>query len=129
VIQALRRLDPAERPEQVLGCELWRGLDWLPDEDKVLLDVSQHAELSQKLNAQFRSQIDGGKRYDRAIPGRQYANATFLNPHQTDAAERLAYAMDLTPLIRDDTLAIDTYVRRFIDRMAEAVTDGLARMW
>ncbi|MEM0897419.1 MAG: PIG-L family deacetylase, partial [Verrucomicrobiota bacterium] len=39
-IDALRRLQPDERPKQVYGCEVWRDLDWMPDEKKVVLDVS-----------------------------------------------------------------------------------------
>ncbi len=35
VIEALRRLDRAEQPVQLLGCEVWRSLDWMADSDKV----------------------------------------------------------------------------------------------
>ena len=38
VIAALRLLSPEERPKKVYGCEVWRDLDWLPDEEKVYLD-------------------------------------------------------------------------------------------
>lgn len=125
VISALRRLPPEDRPEQVLGCELWRGLDWLLEEDKAVLDVSGHAPLQQELTAVFASQIAGGKRYDRAIPGRQFANATLLDPHETDAADQVAYAMDLTPLIQADAPDITCFVQALINRMAESVTDTL----
>ena len=37
-VQALRA-NPSS-VERVLGCEAWRGLDWLQTEDKVTLDVS-----------------------------------------------------------------------------------------
>src|SRR5690606_29854673 len=42
VIEALRKLDPAERPERCVGCEVWRALDWLVDSDKVTMDLSHH---------------------------------------------------------------------------------------
>jgi LmbE family N-acetylglucosaminyl deacetylase len=125
VIAALRRLAPEERPEQVLGCELWRGLDWLLEEDKVVLDVSGQPALQQELAAVFASQIKGGKRYDRAIPGRQYANATLLDPHQPDAADQVAYAMNLTPLIQADAPDIIDFVQSGLTRMAQSVTDIL----
>src|ERR1700709_814859 len=38
-IQALRELPRHQRPKKVIGCEVWRDLDWLPDAKKVLMDV------------------------------------------------------------------------------------------
>ena len=35
VIEALRKLDQNERPDRVVGCEVWRALDWMVDSDKV----------------------------------------------------------------------------------------------
>ena len=69
-LEALRALPPARRPRSVLGCEVWRGLDWLMDADKVLLDASPHPELAAALLKAFDSQIAGGKRYDLAALGR-----------------------------------------------------------
>ena len=31
-----------KRPQKILGCEVWRGLDWLGPDDKVALDVSRY---------------------------------------------------------------------------------------
>ena len=45
VIEALRGLEPAERPEKLFGCEVWRDLDWVVDEDKVTFDVSARENL------------------------------------------------------------------------------------
>jgi LmbE family N-acetylglucosaminyl deacetylase len=45
VIEALRKLDQAERPERVVGCEVWRALDWMVDSDKVTMDLSAHENL------------------------------------------------------------------------------------
>ena len=42
LIAALRRLPKEERPKHLYGCEVWRDLDWLCDEDKVAFDVSAH---------------------------------------------------------------------------------------
>lgn len=103
-LNALRQLDPADRPKQVLGCEVWRGLDWMADTDKIPLDVSANPELSAKLGAHFASQIVGGKRYDLAVQGRALANATFFDSHSSDTASHVWYAMDLTPLVQDDSL-------------------------
>ncbi len=59
------------------GCEVWRDLDWLNDDEKVLLDCSQHQNIARALSSVFDSQIIGGKRYDLAVEGRRAANATF----------------------------------------------------
>ena len=115
-----------ERPATVLGCEGWRGLDWLGDDEKTLLDVSGHPELSDALGLLFDSQIAGGKRYDLAVRGRSLANATFLDPHAVDQAERLWFALDLTPLVVDDTLDPADYISGFIRRFEERVRSELA---
>ena len=61
VIAALRLLKPEERPEKVFGCEVWRDLDWLSDNEKIYLDCGAHPNLMRALSAVFDSQITGGK--------------------------------------------------------------------
>ncbi|MEI9866262.1 MAG: hypothetical protein WDN00_17245 [Limisphaerales bacterium] len=62
----------------MIGCEVWRNLDWLGDNEKFLMDVSGHDKLAARLNGVFASQIAGGKRYDLATLGRRSANARSL---------------------------------------------------
>ena len=100
-LEAIRSLPKEQRPRQVLGCEVWRDLDWLPDSEKVALDVSARPRLAQKLLGVFKSQIAGGKRYDLATLGRRAAHASFLTARTTDATRALTFAMDLTILTRD----------------------------
>lgn len=116
-IAAIRRLPAAERPAQVYGCEIWRDLDWLPDDRKVVLNVSDRANISAALSGVFDSQISGGKRYDDAVMGRRKAHATFFESHAVDAATLLTFAMDLTPLVKDDSLSISAYTASLIDAM------------
>lgn len=116
VIEAIRELPIPIRPKKVIGCEVWRNLDWLADEDKVLMDVSGHDDLAAALNAVFDSQISGGKRYDLAILGRRAANATFYDSHSTDSATQVIFGIDLTPLILDDSTDIVAYICKFIQR-------------
>ena len=113
---AMRELPRDQRPRQVIGCEVWRNLDWLPDEEKILMDVSGRDNLAAALNGVFDSQIAGGKRYDLATLGRRAANATFFNSHATDASTQLIFGLDLTPLVADDTKDIASYVCDLIDR-------------
>lgn len=120
-LQALRELHADQRPRQVIGCEVWRDLDWLGDDEKVVMDVSGHDDFAAKLNACFDSQIAGGKRYDLAVLGRRSANATFFDSHSTDDSNQVIFGLDLTPLVADDSLDIVDYVLGFVERFQEKV--------
>ena len=37
-IDAIRQMSEQERPIRVLGCEVWRGLDWMGDDEKVAMN-------------------------------------------------------------------------------------------
>jgi LmbE family N-acetylglucosaminyl deacetylase len=126
-LEALRSLPQAKRPRQVYGCEVWRDLDWLADDDKQALDVSAHPGLAADLVAVFQSQIAGGKRYDLATAGRRLANATFHTSHAADQAAALTWAMDLTPLVRDDRLPVGEFVLGHIDRLRADVAARLGK--
>lgn len=60
VIRAIRELPREARPRRVLGCEVWRNLDWLADDEKIGLDVSDRPNLAAALVGLFDSQISGG---------------------------------------------------------------------
>ena len=126
-LQAIRELPLAERPKKVFGCEVWRNLDWLQDDEKVLMNVSGRKDLAALLNGMFDSQIAGGKRYDLATLGRRAANATFFDSHSTDLADELIFGMDLTPLARDESLDIVGYVTGFIERFQGDVKAKLSQ--
>ncbi len=123
-IRAIRELPVQDRPERLYGCEVWRNLDWVNDDEKVVFDLSAHENLAAALMGVFDSQICGGKRYDLAIMGRRRANATFYASHGTDRAISLGYAMDLTPLIKeqlDIAEFVDNYIRNFAKDVAERI--------
>lgn len=126
VIAALRTLSPEERPEKVYGCEVWRDLDWVNDEEKVFMDCGPHPNLMRSLSAVFDSQIAGGKRYDLAAEGRRLANATFSASHACDTYTTLNYAMDLTPLM-DEKTDITEYITGYIERFKQTVTQTIRK--
>jgi LmbE family N-acetylglucosaminyl deacetylase len=126
-IEAIRALPRDRRPARVLGVEGWRNLDWLADADKVALDASANPELAEKLVAVFDSQIAGGKRYDLAAMGRRLSNATFFASHATDTTNALSFAMDLTPLVQDDTLSVADFTLRHIENLRADVAARLER--
>lgn len=118
---AIRAMPQESRPAKVIGCEVWRNLDWMPDGEKILMNVSGRDNLAAALNGVFDSQIAGGKRYDLATLGRRSANATFFDSHSTDTATQLIFGMDLTPLVADDSIDITDYVCGVIDRFRDDV--------
>jgi LmbE family N-acetylglucosaminyl deacetylase len=126
-LSAMRGLPREQRPRRVIGCEVWRNLDWLPDAEKVLMDVTGYDTLAATLNGAFASQIAGGKRYDLATLGRRAANATFFDSHATDRSDQLIFGMDLTPLVADDAQDIAGYVCGFIERFEADVKTKLNR--
>jgi LmbE family N-acetylglucosaminyl deacetylase len=119
VVRAIKRLPAAARPRKVYGCEAWRGLDWMPDARKVVLDISSHGNLVAALLGGFDSQIAGGKRYDLAAVGRYRANATFLESHAVDKTEMAVYAMDLTPVVQDGGPDLARYVTGLIEEFRQ----------
>jgi LmbE family N-acetylglucosaminyl deacetylase len=126
-LQAMRELPRDQRPQRVWGCEVWRNLDWLPDADKVLMDVSGRDNLAAALNGVFDSQIAGGKRYDLAIAGRRAANATFFESHATDKTTQLNFGMDLTPLVIDPAADILDYTFGLIEKFKADVGEKLKK--
>ena len=125
-IAALRELPKEQRPKRVVGCEVWRDLDWLVDSDKVVFRLDHHENLAWALIGVFDSQIEGGKRYDVATIGRRRAHATYHESRVVDANSMLNFGMDLTPLIEDDTLDISKYVLSHVDRFRQDVASNLA---
>jgi len=126
-LEALRALPLGKRPRRVLGCEVWRDLDWMVDADKVALDAGRHPKLGDELLKVFDSQISGGKRYDLAVPGRRLANATFNTSHATDRMAGITWAMELTPLVMDDALQPEAYALGYLDRLRSDVAARIHR--
>ncbi len=127
-IEAIRRLPKDKQPKKILGCEVWRDLDWMQDSEKVVLDVSASNNISASILSLFDSQISGGKRYDLATAGRRLANATYFASHDTDDISAITYAIDLTPLIKDTNLSIKTFILDTIERFKSDVSTRLDKL-
>lgn len=124
-ISALRALPEAARPKKVIGCEVWRDLDWLPDSLKVVMDVTRHDNLQAALIGVFDSQVAGGKRYDLAAAGRRKAHATFSESHGVDQSQGLIYGMDLTSLVEDPSLDPIVFTQNLLRAFEQDVTERL----
>jgi LmbE family N-acetylglucosaminyl deacetylase len=85
LVAAIRRLPKDQRPQRLVGCEVWRDLDWMADADKVVMSVDGHENLADALMGVFDSQICGGKRYEpRALYER------YLGAFRAEVLDRLA---------------------------------------
>jgi LmbE family N-acetylglucosaminyl deacetylase len=125
-LEAIRALPAEQHPKRILGCEVWRDLDWLVDDSaKVALDAGRRPGLARKLLKVFDSQISGGKRYDLATLGRRAAHATYYASHATDSLAGITWAVDLTPLVRDPASSIEEYLSTLIGQFRADVLKRL----
>lgn len=127
-IAAIRQMPQLERPQKLYGCEVWRDLDWLSDDRKVIFNLSEFENLQMALVGVFDSQVSGGKRYDLATMGRRRANATYFASHATDDALGLNFAMDLTPLVEDDALDVGQFIESILLEFVTDVTQRLEKI-
>jgi LmbE family N-acetylglucosaminyl deacetylase len=128
LIEALRSLPASQQPQVLLGCEVWRDLDWLVDDDKKVMDVSAHPNLASALVSLYDTQNSGSKRYDLASIGRRTANAIYHESHGTGGISMLSFAMDLTPLMHDKELDPANYAASIIARFQKDVTDRIHKL-
>lgn len=129
VIEAIRRLPKELRPKKLYGCEVWRDLDWVVDEEKTVFDVSAHPNVSAALISVFDSQICGGKRYDLAAQSRRVANATYYASHGVDDSNALNYGVDMTELIADKTDETPfEFIARYIDGFRADVENRVKKL-
>lgn len=122
VISALQEIKKELRPEKLIGLEVWRGLDWMNDEDKMVYDASKNRILAEQLLEVFDSQIAGGKRYDKAAIGRRLANATFFGDHRVDEVDAAIYGINMTELMDDDNI-VKEFITKQIDNFKNRVSD------
>ncbi len=123
-MKALELIKDSYTPSRVLGCEVWRNLDWVFDSKKVILDSSRHEDFILSLLAVYESQIQGGKRYDLATIGRMRANATYFESHQTDNYELISFAIDLTQLAKGE-ISQEKFVIQYTDEFVDQLRKDL----
>ena len=126
-VEAVKRLPAELRPETFTALEVWRSLDWLPDDDKVCLDTAAYPEVARELLTVHRSQVAGGKRYDNAAIGRRFANATFFASHDTDDFTSMNFGLDLMPLVEGEMSPAD-FICGYIDKFKSEVNSTLERL-
>lgn len=127
-IQALRSIATDKRPKKVYSMEVWRSLDWMCDEDKILFNTSNDEFLQQSLLGVYHSQIAGGKRYDLAGMGRRKANATYFASHSADDMDAAEYALDITELINDGSIKPADFINRYIENFKNDVNKRIKNL-
>ena len=127
VIRALRGIPRERRPKRLVSLEVWRGLDWLCDEDKLAIDTGAHPNVAAALLGVYDSQIAGGKRYDLAAIGRRLANATFFASHAVDETDSLSFGLDITALMHSDIPPMD-FINGYIDKFRDEVMHRIASL-
>lgn len=124
VIDAIRSLPVGSRPGRVLGCECWRGLDWLGAADKTWLDLGHDRESWSHLIESFASQTEG-RPYAKGALGRARANAVFREAYEAGGDAHSWLAIDLTSVVRDDGPNLETFVREHLERFTDEVLESL----
>ena len=59
--------------------------------------------------------------------GLRHANATYFDSHTTDNTSLLTFAMDLTPLVQDDSLCPVEYSVNYVKRLEADVNDRVRK--
>ena len=126
LIHALLELKDSYMPKRVLGCEVWRDLDWLKDSDKIVLDTSETMVLQEQLLQCFTSQTKM-KRYDKAVIARQIGHAVFQDAYQANAVQGVLIATDLMPLLMQPAMTIESYVNETLNRFNKTVLEKINR--
>lgn len=127
-VSAAAQSGPDDRPESLLGCEGWGGLDWLDPDETVALPVGD-PEGALELAQCFASQLEH-KRYDLAAQGRRRSNATFAEPLLADASPEVSLALDMTgamasdgDVLRQANEVTDRFRKRLLDRLKSPPAD------
>jgi LmbE family N-acetylglucosaminyl deacetylase len=127
LVAAIRRLPKSQRPSKLVGCEVWRSLDWLSGRDKLLMRVDGREPLGDALLGVFDSQLSA-KRYDQGARGRRRANAVFSDSHVPGGGGQMLFGMDLTPLIKDDKLRPQALLGRYLASFQAEVLGRLEQL-
>ncbi len=127
VIEAIRNMPTYLQPKKIYGCEVWRSLDWVSDEKKIIFDISKNIKLQKSLLDVYKSQIIDGKEYSKSTIARRIQNSTYAKSHQDDEYKLSTFAIDMTPLINDKSLNIDEYALSFIDDLKNEVLNNFKK--
>ena len=123
LLQALRELE--YQPEQWYGCEVWRNLDWINDENKIPLPIECDDQFVLDLVGCHKSQSVDGKKFHAATLGRMKANASFFEASQNNLADKVWFAIDLKPLLQKPYMSVEQFLDNHIAAFKNEVCENL----
>ncbi len=115
VVSAILELAPQDRPKKLIGCEVWRSLDWLPQKRKLIFEIDAEAQIRDQLLECFPSQSGESKNYSKAVQGRRICNATFLDSYNKDQFLQVEYAIDLSEVISQKPVSLHNFSNRVLE--------------
>jgi len=125
VIDAIMDMPEELRPRLLYGCEVFRGLDWLPDRYKVTFDLSENKELQNRLIGVYDSRAEGFKDYTKAVMGRKLSNATLEYNAASETEDKLIwYGINLTSVIQKN-IPIKEFCVKVLGDFNKELLDGL----
>mgnify|MGYP003336435697 CR=1 FL=1 len=127
-LAALRQLPLSSRPREVYGCEVWGDLDWVPPSKVVRLPCTAPEDFGPSLLRCFRTQVEGGKRYDLAAAGRRRAQATFADAYSPDSSGEVVLALDLLPLLQPQAPTLVDFVSGLIDEFKLLTAERIRKL-
>ncbi len=126
VVKAILEMPLIDRPKQLFGCEVWRGLDWLPSKFKLVWPIDDSGALRDQLTQCFPSQSGRSKNYAQAIKGRRQCNATFLDGYQKDQFQHAEYGIDLGVLIGEKPKSLASFCEEVLEEFQQEIRRGLS---
>lgn len=127
-LKALQEVREEYIPERLLGCEVWGSLDWLPTKFKVYLPVQDRENIINACMGVYDSQIYGGKRYDLGVNSRLQSNAVFSLDSKYGYEKKVAFAINLKPLIWKDLNGVLDFIDVVIDSYRKDVLFNLKKI-
>ena len=128
-VDAILRLPPDLRPQNLYGGEVWNPLGWVSPQYRKRFDVTQAVSLMRALLKMYESQV--ARTYVQGMIGRWLGNATYEDAHSVQGVRAVAYAADMTALIHDPPVSIEAYRDEVISaswgKPGFAILDGKTR--
>ena len=135
--EALSRVPKDCLPKKIIGCEVWRGLNWLPfgkgyphtDRLTYPIDMSESVDRFLQLINCHKTQVEGGNDYTKIV-SRWEANAALSDPHTASVIKpkHLAFGLDMTEfvmLMRAGKTDLDKYIHPLVLEFEQALQKSI----
>lgn len=118
VLQAISLLPKNDRPQELLGMEVWGELGWVTRERLKFFPIDD-LDAVRELMTVYESQ-NAAQGYHDGLVGRLAANATFADAHLARRARGLVRLLDMSELIGRPPMEVESFVRTLHAEAEEA---------